>query len=300
MRFNLIPSVTGGSAMSALRSKINALSSLQQRILTASVLAPIFILILYCGGPIFTIFLIALMLCAYQEWVCICYRSTVKIWPIKLEYTAYAVLTVSILLAGFTTVALGLSLLTLGFVIVAAIAHLYLERGPCSAPLWASLGVFYVGLPAIALIWLRREAVLVVPSHEWGLVLALVLQVWATDTFAYITGRRFGGPKLAPKISPNKTWSGLVGGAVASAIVMGVAAQKMQFSLADGMLYYGLGFLLALVAQAGDLFESHMKRQAGFKDSGTLLPGHGGVLDRIDGLLTAAPIFALILQLFAV
>jgi phosphatidate cytidylyltransferase len=153
-------------------------------------------------------------------------------------------------------------------------------------PLWTGLGVGYVGLPALALIWLRT-----VPELGLGLLIWLLVVVWTTDTAAYFAGRSLGGPRLAPAISPGKTWSGLCGGMLGAALTGALAA----WLLGSGRLLQaaGLGALLALIAQLGDLTESAFKRLAGVKDSGTLIPGHGGVLDRLDGLLFAAPALAL-------
>jgi phosphatidate cytidylyltransferase len=144
----------------------------------------------------------------------------------------------------------------------------------------AGLGVVYLGLPALALLDLRN-----VPASGPALLLWLFLVVWTTDIAAYLVGRAIGGPKLAPRISPGKTWAGLAGGVTGAALVGAVTAGTL-----GGIPWLGalLGGFLALVAQAGDLFESHLKREAGVKDSGTLIPGHGGALDRLDGLLFVA------------
>jgi phosphatidate cytidylyltransferase len=142
-----------------------------------------------------------------------------------------------------------------------------------------AFGIPYVALPALALIFLREQ-----PN---GLLLSLwtLATVWATDIGAYAAGRSIGGPKLAPAVSPNKTWAGLIGGVVA-ALLLGLALWRfadlrLQFALASP--------ILAVIAQIGDLYESWLKRLAGKKDSGNLLPGHGGVLDRLDGLVPVAP-----------
>lgn len=146
-------------------------------------------------------------------------------------------------------------------------------------------GAIYVGLPVLALLYLR--------GHEDGLLLAFwaMALVWACDIGAYFAGRAIGGPKLMPEVSPNKTWAGLIGGIIAAT----------GFALA---LTWGLPLMLALttpllavLAQAGDLYESQLKRRAGVKDSGTLLPGHGGVLDRMDGLVPVAPVAALLVAI---
>jgi len=154
-------------------------------------------------------------------------------------------------------------------------------------PGWTALGVGYIGLPALALLWLRG-----VPELGLATLLWLLVVVWTTDTAAYFAGRTIGGPRLAPAISPSKTWAGLCGGMLGAALTGALAA----WLLGSGRLLQaaGLGALLALVAQLGDLFESGFKRAAGVKDSGTLIPGHGGLLDRVDGLLFAAPALALL------
>jgi phosphatidate cytidylyltransferase len=163
----------------------------------------------------------------------------------------------------------------------AAVGLLY---GVFSRRLSLGWGYAYVGLPAFAL------AVL-----DWAwleLVFWLMLVTWSTDIFAYFAGRGIGGPKLAPRISPNKTWAGLIGG-MAGAMVVGAAAGIL---LDVGTPFLFLGAPLALLAQIGDLYESGVKRRLGVKDSGTLLPGHGGVLDRVDGLLPVVIAVLLILM----
>lgn len=150
------------------------------------------------------------------------------------------------------------------------------------APLCAVMCV--IVLAGTALVWLRLESV-------WP-VLFVVAVVVASDSTAYLTGRLLGGPKLAPRISPGKTWSGSVGGLV-GAVLCGclVAALSGQGGVLIAAFW---GAVLGVVAQAGDLAESAMKRALGVKDSGTLLPGHGGLLDRFDGLVVAAPVAAVV------
>jgi phosphatidate cytidylyltransferase len=141
-----------------------------------------------------------------------------------------------------------------------------------------SVGLGYIGTAAIAILFLREQ------PNGFALALWTLAVVWATDIGGYFAGHRFGGPKLAPKISPSKTWAGLIGGmvlaAVTGAAIAGIAGLPASATW--------LGAPLAILAQAGDLFESWLKRRAGVKDSGALLPGHGGLLDRIDGLLPVA------------
>jgi phosphatidate cytidylyltransferase len=150
----------------------------------------------------------------------------------------------------------------------------------------AGAGILYAGLPGLALIFLRHQpagAVLVI----WTLAI-----VWATDIAAYFAGRTFGGPKIAPAISPSKTWAGLLGGMTAAAAAGGLLAAEFDLGFASS-LGAALGAGLAVAAQAGDFFESSLKRRAGVKDSGTLLPGHGGVMDRLDGLVPVSVLVAL-------
>lgn len=146
-------------------------------------------------------------------------------------------------------------------------------------------GLVYVGLPVLALLWLRER-----PDDGLLLTFWALSVVWATDIGAFFAGRAIGGPKVAPAISPNKTWAGVIGGATAATVL--AAALHLQFGL-DPVLVMATP-LLAAAAQVGDFFESWLKRRAGVKDSGTLLPGHGGVLDRLDGVVTSAPLAALL------
>ena len=149
-----------------------------------------------------------------------------------------------------------------------------------SRPLWRAGGVLYLGLPSLAVLALRDTT----PHGAW-LIGALFAVVWATDTGALVVGNLVGGPKLAPVLSPNKTWSGTIGGIVAAAI-----AESIFIAIIGGhagaAALFGAG--LAVFAHLGDLFESWVKRRFHTKDSGGLIPGHGGVLDRIDSTLCAA------------
>lgn len=158
-----------------------------------------------------------------------------------------------------------------------------------------AFGVAYVALPAASLIWLRQQQFPDYPNAGAALVLYVLLVVCATDIGAFFAGRRIGGPKLAPVISPNKTWAGLGGGMVAAAIVGGVCANFTPYP-PSWIAAMDMGIVLALISQGGDLFESWLKRRVGAKDSGTLIPGHGGLLDRVDGLVFTLPLFALLLH----
>ena len=155
---------------------------------------------------------------------------------------------------------------------------------------WWLVGVGYVAAPMLALAWLR--------DLDHGLlVLWVFFIVWATDIGGYFFGKAIGGPKLAPKLSPKKTWAGLLGG-MAFSIAVGLLLHFV-FGLVGGLFVIVIASgLLAAWAQAGDLLESGIKRHFGVKDSGGLIPGHGGLLDRVDGLVFVAPAVALLLACF--
>ena len=183
---------------------------------------------------------------------------------------------------------------TLFAVLVAAIATAMfyewtrLVRG--WGPIWYMSGFFYALMPAVSLLWIRERTPADLPSNEQGLSLLLwvFLVTWSTDIGAYFAGRRFGRRKLAPAISPGKTVEGLYGGIVAAALIGGAWTLAMRL----GAPLLILAPIFAVAAQGGDLFESGLKRRAGVKDSGNWLPGHGGVLDRLDGLAPVAVLTA--------
>lgn len=156
-------------------------------------------------------------------------------------------------------------------------------------PIWRVAGLFYAAIPCASFIWLRNLRLESDPNAGFHAVLYLVLLVCATDIGAYFTGRKFGNRQLAPVISPKKTWEGLGGGVALAAITGTLAASFIPFGILNSIL---LASILAIVAQGGDLFESWMKRRAGVKDSGSLIPGHGGMLDRVDGFVFTAPLYA--------
>ena len=172
----------------------------------------------------------------------------------------------------------------LAIVVAALAAAMFYEwtrlvRG--RGPAWYASGALYALLPALSLLWIRERAGI-------DLLLWVFIVTWSTDIGAYFAGRRFGRRKLAPSISPGKTVEGLIGG-IASATLLGGA---WVFAVKLGMALLVLAPLMAIAAQAGDLFESSLKRRAGVKDSGNWLPGHGGVLDRLDGLVPVAVLTA--------
>lgn len=159
------------------------------------------------------------------------------------------------------------------------------EPAPLQRGLWLAGGLAYVLTAASLLLVMRQE------TNGLQRVLLVLLAVIATDVGAYFAGRTIGGPKIAPRISPSKTWAGLIGGAM---LAGGVLAGTFLVQLNDdsyrvlALFVFALGAIMAVIAQVGDFFESWMKRRAGVKDSSHLIPGHGGVFDRLDGLLAVA------------
>ncbi len=160
---------------------------------------------------------------------------------------------------------------------------------------WMLIGSSYITVGCASFLWLY--ALPSVPDKPSGalVIFWLLMVVWATDIFALLVGRQYGGAKLMPSISPNKTRSGLIGG------VLGGAVISSFFALVPVMpgffTLFVWGTLTALIAQGGDLLESYFKRRFGVKDSGALIPGHGGLLDRVDGLMIAAPVIMIVLML---
>jgi phosphatidate cytidylyltransferase len=166
---------------------------------------------------------------------------------------------------------------------------------------WRIYGFAYCLGPAVALLWIRERAEPSGIGRDFDLLIWVFLVVWSTDIGAFFAGRAIGGPKLAPSISPNKTVAGLVGGVLAATIIAAIwvnfvnweSVAKLPFAL------YWLAPPFAFAAQVGDLFESGLKRRAGVKDSGTWLPGHGGLLDRLDGLVPVAVLTAALMVMGA-
>jgi len=172
-----------------------------------------------------------------------------------------------------------------GFVALAACAMFYEWRRMVAGWGfgWQLAGFVYALLPALALLWIRDRSPIGIELLMW-----VFITTWSVDIGAYFAGRGIGGPRLAPAISPNKTWAGLIGGMAAAAVFGGLWAWLLE--LPSILIWLTLPF--ALGAQVGDLFESWLKRRAGVKDSGNWLPGHGGALDRLDGLVVVAVLTA--------
>jgi phosphatidate cytidylyltransferase len=173
------------------------------------------------------------------------------------------------------------------FLLAAAGATIGFSRDKSFSRPWAIAGLLYAALSAAALVWLRND-----PDFGAAAVIYLFAVAWTTDTASYAAGRLIGGPKLAPQISPHKTWSGFVAGILAPALVGYIAAKVLESGSALRLLLVSVA--LAIACQFGDLLESWVKRRFGAKDSSHLIPGHGGLLDRIDGLMMAAVLAGLI------
>jgi phosphatidate cytidylyltransferase len=175
--------------------------------------------------------------------------------------------------------------LLIGGAIIAAVA----SRGRAERAMDAAYGVIYIAPACIALVWLRdvsREPFAWTPGEGVSWTLVTVAVTWAADIGAYAAGNVFKGPKLWPRISPNKTWSGFVGGLVVSSAVAVLVNRVVSTGLSDATAAL-VGVVAGLATMAGDLWESILKRRFGVKDSGDLIPGHGGLLDRVDGLMFA-------------
>lgn len=256
-----------------------AASELRRRLISAAVLAPVALLLVALGGwPFLALVLLAgaLML---HEWA----RLIGQHDGPMLAVLAAGVLGAIVLAAlGPADRALLWSVVwTLLWAVAAGL--LAAARGRSAG--WPALGLIYLALPCAVLIWLRA-----LPGEGLWLVLWVLLLVWACDSGAYFAGRAIGGPRLAPRISPKKTWAGLFGGMIAAALV-GIAFGafgRIASPLALGLVSAGL----AVIGQIGDLLESAVKRVWRVKDAGGLIPGHGGMLDRVDALLLVVPVAA--------
>ncbi len=256
-------------------------STLNRRIVSAAVLVPGILILIYLGGWPFCILVAVSSVLMVLEWDSL---TTVSAGESHHgpKYMQAVALAASILIAGTGSIAWALAALALMALALAFVAP-FLGR----SQKWLLLGMLWIGLPSMALVWLRITA-----GSGFELVLGLFLVIWACDTGAYFVGRAVGGPRLAPRWSPNKTWAGLFGGALASAVVALVWA--IWTGLAPVVPAAFAGAVLAVIAQLGDLSESAVKRRFKVKDSGNLIPGHGGLLDRVDGLLFMAPVAALL------
>jgi phosphatidate cytidylyltransferase len=255
---------------------------LATRLLSVLVLAPPILAALYFGPPYSDLLVLAAGGIAAWEWGRLCARGAFDL-TVFVMIAAVVAATLAGVLGSYGT---GGWLLAVGSMAAAVTAT---RRRPAES-FRSGLGVAYLGAACLGLLWLRQD-----PLSGRDIVFWLLAVVWATDIGGYFVGRGLGGPKLAPAISPNKTWAGLAG-AVLGAGLVGLAAALWR-GQGDIVSLVVISAALAVIAQAGDLFESSLKRRAGVKDSSHLIPGHGGLLDRVDGLLAACLALAALMWL---
>jgi phosphatidate cytidylyltransferase len=245
-------------------------SDFTTRLISGMVMAALAAGALLAGQHAFNALVFLLALILSWEWGRLVHGRSAEI--VVAVHIGAAALAVGLAALGF--VGLGLLALPIG-----AILAMLLSLG--RHPLFAALGVFYAGLPAVTLIWLRSDATYGLRAAAFVIVLVI-----AADTGAFLAGRGLAGPKLWPGVSPNKTWAGLFGGVLAGALVGGLMALAVPG--ASALRLGATAAVLAFLAQLGDLMESAFKRRFGAKDTSALIPGHGGIMDRVDGLVVAA------------
>ena len=251
-------------------------TDLRKRAITAALLGPAAIACMWLGAHWWTALMALCVAGLAWEWVRMCGGST--------RSRPGLFVPVFVLGAGALSVVgqfwPAMLLLAAG----AVVARFSARRRGAVPPLWLGFGVLYIGLAGVSLIELRHA-----DAAGRENVIFLFLVVWASDIGAYLAGRSFGGPKLWPAVSPNKTWSGAVGG-----LLVGLATAALLEPGTAGPRAALVAGVLGIVTQGGDLLESWIKRRFGVKDSSGLIPGHGGLLDRLDGVLAAAPAAALL------
>jgi phosphatidate cytidylyltransferase len=265
------------------------LTNLQKRILSAAVLLPLVIAAIALGHPYFSLLVAVFAGIMAWEWTRVVAHTrlpgqtspvpvpSARAWRILAVLSAATVIS-AVAGAGLDGMIERAWMALLVGVVATALVSLAANR---QRALWFVLGVFYVTVPAVALVVIRADAGQGLVALLW--IIALVV---AADTGGYLVGRTIGGPKLVPLISPNKTWSGL-GGAVAGAALVGLLT-AFVLNHTDVWMLTLISAGLGLVEQGGDLVESAFKRHFGVKDTSQIIPGHGGVLDRVDGLLAVA------------
>jgi phosphatidate cytidylyltransferase len=241
------------------------------------VLIPIVLGATWIGTPYLTIMIVLMAGGMAWEWT----RLIDRLGRRTSAWLAIVLAMAAVAVAGFVAMWAGVLLAVLGIIGYARL----LRRTPGLAA-WSAAGLFWTILPCIGFVWLRDAPVMGKETVGWILIL-----VWAIDTAAYAAGRMIGGPKLAPRISPKKTWSGLAGGVLAAMIVGLITAWLTAPS--HWWHISALSGVLAVIEQAGDMAESYAKRRFGVKDSSALIPGHGGLLDRLDGMLAVVAAVAL-------
>lgn len=246
------------------------MSDLRLRVISAVILGPLVLFLAYWGGLIFTILVAAAGLLFLREWFSMTGTR---------DFSVSGVLGYSGLVIAGACYWYALPAVSLAAVCVAACA-IYFSGGLSQSARWGAEGVVYSGFALLALLAIRQ-------GEDGPIFLFFLLfVVWTTDICAYFIGRTFGGPKLWRRVSPNKTWSGAIGGLV-FAIFAG-AVYALAIGRGHIVAWASFAAFLSIASQAGDLFESAIKRRFDVKDSSKLIPGHGGIMDRIDGLVAAA------------
>lgn len=271
-------------------------SGLKTRARSALIMMAVFLTLLGFGGFSYAILIAAMGSVACFEWARMV-AAKGENHPLSVAPMAAAVGAFGIITAGMVVNPV-LSLIFTTALCFLLFAVNYVHKGKPVRPLVT--GVLYIGFACSIMIWLRND----VPSGLFH-TLTLLFIVWASDISAYFTGRTLGGPKLAPAISPKKTWSGFIGSSVGAGLVAGAMVcpwmvAKLDIQTVFGMGspgYFIMGFILAMFGQAGDLLISVFKRHFDVKDTGALIPGHGGVLDRIDALILVTLIFGSLVRL---
>ena len=252
-------------------------SSLKLRIASALVMAPLALAATWAGPPFFPM-LVGLGAAGMGwEWA--------RLTGISAKWGQGAIIATAVacaFAAALGTAAVGIAIAVIGAFVVWRVA---IAIG-APAPRWAALGTLWIALPGVAIIWVDAA-----PQGR-AAVLWLFAVVWASDIGAYAAGRAIGGPRLAPALSPNKTWAGAVGGLIVAGLLGYGVAQLVHGSTA---MIVPASLALSVAAELGDLAESFAKRKFGVKDTGGIIPGHGGLLDRLDSLLTAAVVQGLML-----
>jgi phosphatidate cytidylyltransferase len=247
--------------------------NLLMRVIAALILAPLAIAIACAGGLLWTALVTSVVIGLYVEWL--------MIVGLVREPRVVASGIVALAAAGLCLAAgrieASLAVLAIG---VVATALLSPERRN-----WAAAGFFYAGAAEVASVLVRLDS-----AKGFVALMFVLLIVWVTDIGGYFAGRGIGGPKLWPRVSPRKTWAGAIGGFVAS---LAVAAGFAAFDLGRTGPLLLLGAMLSIVSQLGDLFESAVKRRFGVKDSSHIIPGHGGLMDRLDGFVAAVVVAAI-------
>lgn len=271
-------------------------SSLKERAKGAVLFAPPVLLLIWWGGAPFAWMMAAAAGIGAFEWTRMVTTGKEGV-PAHLSVLSAACAALAVLVS-YMVMNPFMALWFLLALSLIVFAYNFSQKGP-SARL-VIFGLVYVGLAIAVMVWLRDQDTRAGLFH----FCSLLFIVWASDICAYFTGRTLGGPKLAPKISPKKTWSGFFGSSVGAGFVAAGMAAPFTLGLLglEGQTlggmgpagYFALGFVLAMFGQAGDLFISMFKRHFGVKDTGALIPGHGGILDRIDALLLVALLFGLL------